>query len=290
MNETGHLDDHANVQTSVSLNSKADLGYMWNLIELGTGLMSDDDGYRSIGVGGPDARSPLAEDDAKLEGYWASIVVNASLTSAIDHIHALERQVVGAEFITNAALWTLTRGVLESASTALWILSASSASVRRERTLRVWHHDFVERGRWEDDIGRTPTGNAKSGSVRATQMVEIAKRLGLRPNQVTTSFGHADAVMESARFVGLDAKAARARWREASAFAHGRTWQILARSSLERAVRIDGGYEIAFTFDEDSHRELVVLTHDVFLGALNQYSALCKSSDSKPASSSLEDA
>jgi len=97
------------------------------------------------------------------------------------------------------------------------------------------------------------------GRAQATQLVERAKTLGLRPNQVAARFLYSGIVAEAGEIVGWSRTEARARWREASAFAHGRTWPSLQLSELELAERIRGGYMVTLTLAEAHHEKLAPL-------------------------------
>jgi hypothetical protein len=74
--------------------------------------------------------------------------------------------------------------------------------------------------------------------------------------------------MDGAEAVGWERTETRARWREASAFAHGRFWPQLALTSPTGAERIPGGYGVALTLNEEHLKPLSRLTQDLLNGAL----------------------
>jgi hypothetical protein len=82
------------------------------------------------------AGSPLAGDDAASAPYQVSHVVQFMLTSAVDHLHGLCALVLKTGWLHIAAPASLARGVLESASTTIWILSPSGRDERIRRSMR----------------------------------------------------------------------------------------------------------------------------------------------------------
>lgn len=264
--------------------SHADFGFLLPLFDLaGTLTDSDDVEDMTMGLGEAHPSSEFAKDDQDLDGYWTSGVVTTGIVACLDHTVTL-RDLVRREraTVTVNAPWTLLRGAIESASTALWVMAPSLRATRRAHTLRVWHYDYTERQKWEDDTGRTPPTSGKSGRERAAEVVVLAKRLGIKPTQVTTSLSYADTVSAAADVVGWDRKEARARWRESSGFAHGRTWPQLSLTSPRDAEQIRGGYGVALTLDEARLEPLARLTHDLLNGALLRYAEL-SAAPSEPA-------
>ena len=177
----------------------------------------------SFGLGEPDPHSTLVHDDSELDGMWVSHVVIGAITASLDHTIQLRELVKRSDAaVTLNAPWTLVRGALEPASVALWLLSGNSRATRRTRALRVWHHDFTERGKWEKESRRKQPTKGKSGHDRANETVTLANRLGLDGAKVFTPLNHGDVVGAAGAVAGWKHKIAMARWREASAFAHGR--------------------------------------------------------------------
>jgi hypothetical protein len=141
----------------------------------------------------------------------------------------------------------------------------------------LWHYDFGQRQLWEDDTGRVPPPKGKSGKNRAKEVLTLATDLGIKPTRVSTDINYADIVGHGAVAVGLDRIEARARWREASAFAHGRSWPLLALTSPTAAQEIQGGFGLSLTLNEDRLRPLAHLAHDLLDGALTRYAELAAS-------------
>lgn len=255
----------------------ANLNYLRPLFQLGLDLLGDEDDENfdgSFGLGHIDEGSPLELDDHDLDGYWVSMVVSGAISAALDHVLTMHTIVVKGEEVTNNAMWTLLRGTLEPASTALWLLNAGSRSLRRERALRIWHYESKERSKWESDTGWEPGVHGKTGAQRAVDLVDLAKHLKLRPAQVASALNYADLVADAARAIGHDPAKARGLWREASGFAHGRSWVVLQRSSLENAELINGGVGGWYTLDETHHQVVAELTFQVLNRAIHLYAEL----------------
>ena len=251
--------------------SKADLSYLSPLFELTSFLIDDDDPDRvTFGLAEADADSSLSRDNEGTEGYWVSIIVDQAITAALDHAIAL-RDLVSSGKITYSAPWTILRGVLEPAALAVWVLNGGTRQRRQERALRVWHHDYVERQKWEDEIGHVPVAPAKSGRVRAAEVITVARSLGLRGNQVAPRLGYADIVAHAGEAVGWKRGVAAGRWRESSGFAHGRYWPLMHLSHPMSAERIRGGFTVALTLGEEHHQELARLAAALLERAITDY-------------------
>lgn len=249
--------------------------YLVPLFELARGLLSDDGNPESVASFGLDEAAPtsrLARDDEGTQGYWVSTLAAESIGAALDHALTLSVLVERGQVVTTSAPWTLARGVVEPAATAVWVLSGSNRAERRERALRVWHHDMEERGKWERDLGEPPAGG-RSGAARATQIIKLAGWLGLRERQVAASFNLGDTVAEAGTLIGWDRKTAFARWREGSAFAHGRFWPMLHLTTPEAAERIRGGFGVLMGLAEDRHQELAQLATGLLERAVDDYTA-----------------
>jgi len=65
------------------------------------------------------------------------------------------------------------RGALEPAGVALWVLSGSTRAARRTRALRALHHDYAERGKWEQEFRKHPE-NGRTGKDRAKEIEKLA--------------------------------------------------------------------------------------------------------------------
>lgn len=260
--------------------SIAELGFLGPLFDLAGSLAdSNDVEDMSMGLGEIAPDSMLRGDDRDLDGMWVSMVVNNSILSSLDHVITLRDLVTRDQgTITVGAPWTLLRAAVESSALALWVMHPDLRKTRRARALRVWHHDYSERQKWESDTGRMPTGTAKSGKTRAVAVLALAESLGIKGTQVATPVAYSDAVAAAGEVVGWTRAEARARWREASAFAHGRSWPMLALTSPRDAQLIDGGVGMHLTLDEQRLESLARLAHDLLHACLLRYSDLAAAS------------
>lgn len=143
--------------------SKADVSFMVPLFDLALQLADDESEEPTLGLGLIAPDSALAKDDAELEGYWITVLVNNAIGAALDHVITFREilRAPGAR-VTNNAPWTLVRGMLEPAALALWLLTGKGRQGRQERALCTWHHDFRERGKW----GRPAPGTKQAGPDR----------------------------------------------------------------------------------------------------------------------------
>lgn len=256
--------------------TRAELGFLLPLFDL-AGSLTDtiDVEHMTMGVGEVAQDSLLAGDDRDLTGFWVSMVVTNAITACLDHVITLRDMVMRENgTITLNAPWTLLRAAVESASVAVWVMESGQRSTRRGRALRVWHYDFGQRQLWEDDTGKVPPPRGKSGRERAKEVLAVATDLGVKPTQVTTSLSYADTVGHAASVVGWSRSEARARWREASAFAHGRSWPLISLTSPTGVEVIQGGYALALTLDEARLRPLSDLTYDLLNHSLLRYAEL----------------
>lgn len=248
------------------------------LFDLASSLTDDDDVENpAIGLGEIDPDSQLARDDRDLDGYWVSSLINTSVTAAVDHVATLKMLVLReSAVITASAPWTLLRAAVEAAGVGLWVAESDLRKTRRTRALRVWHYDYSERGKWEGDTGYQPSGKAKTGAARAKEVLELAANLDIKATQVSTDIAYVDCVATAAASVGWDRAAAKARWREASAFAHGRFWPQLSLTVPQGASRIPGGYGMQLALNEDRLAPLASLAHDLLSGAVLRFSDLAQ--------------
>ena len=256
--------------------SHADLSFMGPLFDLATSLSdNDDEEDMSMGLGEIHPASALRGDDKPLDGMWVSMVVNNGILAALDHIITLRDLVTRDRgTITVSAPWTLLRATIESAAVSVWVMDSGTRKTRQARALRVWHYDFEERQKWESDTKRVRTGKEKSGATRAADVLSMSKGLGIVGTKVSAKLIYSDVVAEAGRVVGWPREEARARWREASAFAHGRTWPLLALTSPRDAQLIEGGIGIHLALNEQQLQPLTLLAHDLFEGALVRYAEL----------------
>jgi hypothetical protein len=81
--------------------------------------------------------SELADDDAFIHPYRASVAVITGLNAAIDHLHAFYGLLKCTGFLHGNAPSTVLRGTLETASAVVWIAGPDDRTERIFRTLLV---------------------------------------------------------------------------------------------------------------------------------------------------------
>ncbi len=168
--------------------------------------------------------SPLAGDDLRCDPYHVSHAVQTSITSAIDHLHALCALVVQSGFLHLAAPATLARGVLECASTAVWIASPTTQDERIARALR-WNIADVKDG----DRAATGAGISVPTSLqdRKDKIEAVATKCSLPFKPISGGYTSSGAVAATETFLKTPFGVLLP-WRLSSGFAHGRRWAMVA--------------------------------------------------------------
>jgi hypothetical protein len=253
--------------------TRANLNFLLPLFEVVESLTERTHQQISFGLDEVGPTSSLAQDDAGLRGYKVSTAVMSSIVSAVDHAITLHSLIMRAGEVTNAAPWTLLRGVIEPSSLAVWILDGSSRAHRQERALRVWRHDMRERSNWEKDTDFVPTPPGQKATDRIKQIDEIANRLGLRAQQVSEKLYYSHTVRDAGQAAGMSGREALARWRECSGFAHGRTWSSMRLSQPLAATRLRDrdGVMVALALNEKYLEGVAGLATTLLNRALSDY-------------------
>lgn len=194
--------------------------------------------------------SSLAEDDAASDPYQVSQVVIASMTAAVDHLHALKVLVRDARVLHGLASYSLARGALENLSLAFWVLHPESRDLRIERALRWWAQNFKDaekalapRGIHDSDA---EPKLAKLEAVAQTRpAISVHHKTGIRAGHSSTeAVKYADEHAQRAREVLF-------LWQLCSGFAHGRAWARLGVSKREqRPGTKPGTVQLKLTADE----------------------------------------
>jgi len=225
--------------------------------------------------------SPISREDAMLDGFLESSVVQIAMFGAFDTILGL-RDALSAEIVSSATPWTLTRQALESSSLALWVLAGSTAKIRMERTLRVWHYDIEEWDKWRLEAGHPePADNMRRGEAlpmkkadRLARVRLVAQKNDLRPTQVQAVLSFADAVGAAGDAAGLDRKHATATWRAASGFAHSRIWVQTMLQNMYRVGSREDFEEVLTTFREEIHSQAIDVLFPIVETAIARYKEL----------------
>jgi hypothetical protein len=147
-----------------------------------------------------------------------------NITSAADHLHATCALVLRTGFLHLAAPATLARGVLECASTAIWIASPITRNERITRALK-WNIEDVRDG----DRAATGAGLPVPTSLqdRKAKIEAVANKRSLPFRTISGGYRSSDAVKAAEDYLKSPFGVVLP-WQLASGFAHGRRWAMLA--------------------------------------------------------------
>jgi hypothetical protein len=173
-------------------------------------------------------RSALAADDARSSPYQVSHEVVAQIGVAVDHLHALETLIRGAQALHLGAPFSLVRPALEASATAAWILSPRSRSERIKRRLTLAAKDARDNSRAEDELAAQVPVPLESRLNQIKSILVTATSSDAIPKFATTDVMKAAAAATGDQFHPVLA------WMCCSGFAHGRSWA--SRNLLDREV------------------------------------------------------
>jgi len=190
--------------------------------------------------------SQLFRDDKKLAPLQLSHAVTASLHSAIDHLHGVVTLIFDANSLHTLSSATLTRGAIESAGVAIWLLESDDPKERMVRFLRWNATDARDRASALAEVQLDDPGNEANRSF----IREVAESNGIEPGTAMNPFRSSMALKAATRYMGDDKPvSAFAMWQVASGFAHGRRWALLALAEKEQfdSARDPGSVNVRFT-------------------------------------------
>jgi hypothetical protein len=168
--------------------------------------------------------SAFAGDDRHCQPYHASHAAMMSITAAADHLHALCALVLQSGFLHLAAPATLARGVLESASAAVWIANPTLRDERITRALK-WNVTDIKDGDKAATGAGLPVPTPLQDRLDKVENVALARGLAFKP--ISGGYKSTEVVIE-AEAVLAPPLGVLFPWRLASGFAHGRRWSMLA--------------------------------------------------------------
>lgn len=180
-----------------------------------------------------DPGTALAGDDKRTHPWSTSHAAAAALLAALDHLHALGTSVMSpTPVLHNSAPYTLVRGALENAATALWIVHPSSRPERITRTLR-WYANDARDG----DTAKRAVGLPLGGKPLREHIAElggIAVACGCDPVEATRNIVSTEMLKYADPLSPNGSVSPLFIWRLCSGFAHGRMWASLGL--LDREV------------------------------------------------------
>lgn len=181
----------------------------------------------------PAPGSSLAGDDRATGPYHISHAVFGKLVSAVDHYDALRTLITEAHALHARAPFSLLRGALENAATAVWLLAPCRRDERILRRLRLQWADMRDGEKARELAGEKASRPLK---VRQGELRALASARGLSRDQIarvaSTPVAYGTIAEQAGDGIGLNGETVRLVWMIASGLAHARYWAIL--STLER--------------------------------------------------------
>jgi hypothetical protein len=190
-------------------------------------------------------RSVLWLDDRFTRPYQTSHAVNYLILTAVDHLHCLKTVMQDAEAQHIFAPFTLIRSAIETASTALWLLSPQDRKTRVTRSLRLEANNITMLGKAHGTMG---ADIAETTAMRLALLSGAIVKSGVDKDVVMGSYPAVQTIITTAtKEAGLSRWIFGA-WQLSSGSAHGKTWA--------------GAHTATFTANEASS------TEDVYNGVL----------------------
>ena len=183
-------------------------------------------------VPGPDPTSELAADDTAVMPYLVSGLAQSAIAQASDHLEAFRSLLQDLRVVHPWAQYTLLRGALENASTALWLIAPDLPDERRFRALRLAARDILDSRNAQPLHGQKPP-SGRTHDERLDELKTLAapnrrQEVGARP------ISYKRIVREAAEAAGREPDFHELLWRTLSGLAHGASWASL--SSLPRSI------------------------------------------------------
>ena len=168
---------------------------------------------RSVGAG-----SVLDVADALTEPHQVSHLLGYLLHTAVDHLHALKTLMTDAKAQHTFAPFTLIRGSIEAASTALWILQDADPRLVARRSLHLEYQNLWDLRR----ATRLIDDGADFDKERLASLQEVLDRNDLTAAAVKRALHIGKLIETTARLFDLPGSSLT--WQMCSAAAHGRPW------------------------------------------------------------------
>ncbi|NMR32102.1 hypothetical protein [Crystallibacter degradans] len=156
--------------------------------------------------------------DALTEPHQVSHLIGYLLHTAVDHLHALKALLADAEAQHTFAPYTLIRGSIEAASTALWILRDADPRLVTRRALHLEYQNLWDQRR----ATRLVDKDADFDEERSALLKKVLDRNNLTTAVVKKPLHVSEVIATAAEVFALPAS--RLTWQMCSAAAHGRPW------------------------------------------------------------------
>lgn len=162
--------------------------------------------------------SVLDAADALTEPHQVSHLIGYLLHTAVDHLHALKTLLAGAKAQHTFAPYTLIRGCIEAASTALWILQDPDPQLITRRALHLEYQNLWDQRR----ATRLVDKDADFDEERLALLKKVLDRNDLTAAVVKKQLHVSELIATAAEVFTLPASCLT--WQMCSAAAHGRPW------------------------------------------------------------------
>ncbi len=208
--------------------------------------------------------SDLADDSSKSPTYDVGHSAWSSFVHAVDHLHAMQALITEARAAHSFAPFSLIRGGIDNAATAVWLLAPDDQSERIFRRLHLAYQDVSESQDAVALLGSRAPQRARTAEVRKQEITDLSKALGVNRNGAVGArwTGYEKIVLAAAAEVpDLDPNLAAYLWRACSGFAHGRQWASLQLLDREERSRSVGVASVRFS----SSAEQILLTSSIAL-------------------------
>ncbi|MEV0811426.1 hypothetical protein [Micromonospora sp. NPDC050200] len=174
--------------------------------------------------------SCLARDNELTHPHQVSHAAIQLIGNAVDHLHAMRSALWDYEnnrlTLHTYAPFTLTRGALENASAAIWMLAPASRNERIRR--RLWH-ELASIKNTESLLSEIDQPQDAGIQRRKDRVLGLADAAGIDRATLRGKPQYKDYMEESARFVDLmdgQNNLVYIMWKMCSAVAHGDTWIV----------------------------------------------------------------
>ncbi|MFY1673680.1 hypothetical protein ACN27G_27600 [Plantactinospora sp. WMMB334] len=168
--------------------------------------------------------SPLSTDNHRTDPYQTSYATWHSISHAVDCLHML-RTTLRTGMLHMYAPYSLVRGAMENASTAVWLLAPASRSERVLRRLRLAAVDIHNGEKIKNLIGSV---GPRSPEERREQIRDLAQRSSLDPKRALNRPGYGEIVASAGGHAPMGETIASLIWGICSAVAHGDFWSTVA--------------------------------------------------------------
>ncbi|MFJ6198850.1 hypothetical protein [Micromonospora sp. NPDC092111] len=174
--------------------------------------------------------SSLATDNARTDPHQISHAVIYSIGVAVDHLHSMRMALTGTDDgkigLHTYAPFTLTRGALENASAAIWMLAPGN---RQERIRRRLWYELASIKQAESLIKEAHRPDGGTIQRRRDRVFGLVDAAGINRARLKGKPFYEDYLNEAGRVTELvdgETNLVYIMWKMCSAVAHGDSWML----------------------------------------------------------------